>query len=165
MSASPKAMAVALAQVDMAQVDAFIERGVDEALAIALAQGDVIIGNGPDALPLSPLARSIANDSITWLRDAPLDLSRVETQRVAGVKSTKELELEAARIYEAYADGMRMRVTTRSIARRRIALAILSHPVDGPQSKIRQPKARFQKKIRPALRPNWRLFSAPMTPS
>jgi hypothetical protein len=98
---------------------------------------------------LSPLVRSVAIDTIRWLRNAPLDQPRKGAQREGGVGPTKELELEAAGIFEAFADGVRMRVTSRSIARRRIALAILSHPVDGPKSKVRQPKARFQKKIRP----------------
>jgi hypothetical protein len=150
-STSPAAMAAALPQVDMALVKAFTDRGVDEALAVALALGEVIIDRNVDdaGVPLTRVARSIAVDTINWLGNAPLDLSRVETRHVSNVKATKELELEAAGIFEAYADGTRMRVTTRSIARRRIALAILSHPVDGPRPKIRQPSGRFQKTIRP----------------
>ena len=39
MSKTDLEMAAALARFDKALVDAFIERGVDEALAVALAQG------------------------------------------------------------------------------------------------------------------------------
>jgi hypothetical protein len=143
-------MSAAMAQVDPALVKAFIDRGVDEALAVALAQAETILACGIDdaGVPLKGVGRSIAATTIDWLRDAPLDVSRVEAQRDGGVKATKELELEADGIFEAY--GVRMRVTTRSIARRRIALAILSHPVDGARPRIRQPIARYQKEVRPS---------------
>jgi hypothetical protein len=119
-------------------------------LAAALNQAEAILQHDVDGagVLLSKLARSFALDSISWLGAAPLDQSRVETRRAAGVGSTKELELEAAGVFEAYNDGARVGVSSRSIVRRRIALAILSHPVGGPQPKIRQPSARHQKRPR-----------------
>jgi hypothetical protein len=120
-------------------------------LAAGLAQAEQVLEHGVDnaGVPLSKIARSIAADSISWLRSASPDQSRKEAQRSGSVGATKELELEAAGVYEAYADGTRIRVSSRSIARRRIALAILSHPVDGPRWKVREPSARYQKKVRP----------------
>ena len=120
-------------------------------MVTALALAEAVLAHGVDdaGVALSPLARSIVTDTLKWLRDAPPDLSRKETQRAAGVGPTKELELEAAGVFEAYADGPRVRILSAAIARRRIALAILSHPAAGPKLKIRQPKARFQKRVRP----------------
>ena len=140
----------ALAAVDRAAVDAFIDRGADEALAVALAQAELIIERGVDdaGVPLSPLARSIAVDTIKWLAAASLDQSRVQTQQIANLGPTKVGELGAAGVFEEYADGSRIRITSRSIARRRIALAILSHPANGPRPKIREPSARYQKRPR-----------------
>ena len=116
----------------MAQAELIIERGVDDA-----------------GVPLGPLARSITVDTIKWLGAASLDQSRVQThQRIANLGPTKVLELGAAGVLEEYADGSRIRITSRSIARRRIALAILSHPANGPRLKIREPSARYQKRPR-----------------
>ena len=150
-STSPTAMAVAMAQVDPALIAAFIERGVGEAMAVALAQAGAILEHGVDraGAPLSRILRSIGGDNIRWLDNAPFDLPRPEGHREAGVHTTKGLQLEGLDVLEAYAVSSRIRITSRSIARYRLANAILSHPVDGPRPRIRQPSARFQKKIRP----------------
>ena len=118
--------------------------------AAAQAQAEAVLEHGVDnAGPLSKLARSLALDTVSWLRAMPPDLPRKEGHHAAGVGPTKGLELEGAGMLESFADGVRMRISSRSIARRRIALAILSHPADGPKLKIRQPTARYQKGPRP----------------
>jgi hypothetical protein len=124
------------------------------AMAAALAQAEAILdavqGAGQDAIPpLSRLAQSITNDTINWLRNAPLDLPRKDGHRAAGVAPTKGGKLERDGVLEAYGAEGRIRITSRSIARRRIALAILSHPDDGPRVRIRQPVKRFEKSPRP----------------
>jgi hypothetical protein len=143
-------MNAALAQVDLALVKTFVDRGVDEAMAVVLAQGDAVLDNGLDGagVKLSELARSIAVDTLKWLGGTSLDQSRVQTQQITNLGPTKIGELGAAGIFEEYVDGTRVRITSRSIARRRIALAILSHPVSGPRLKIRQPSARFKRRPR-----------------
>jgi hypothetical protein len=119
-------------------------------IVAALAQAEAILEHGVDGagVPLSGLVRSVAADTIHWLNTTSLDQSRKGAQLYGGVGPTKELELEAAGIYEAFAANSRICVTSRSIGRYRIANAILSHPVDGPKLKIRQPKARFKKQRR-----------------
>jgi hypothetical protein len=120
-------------------------------MAAALKQAEAILEHDVDGadVPLSGLVRSVAADTIHWLSTTSLDQSRKGAQFYGGVGPTKELELEAAGIFEAFAANSRICVTSRSIARYRIANAILSHDHDGSRLKIRQPKARFQKQIRP----------------
>jgi hypothetical protein len=115
-------------------------------MAAALAQAQAILDHGVDSAgaPLSELVRSVAADTIHWLLTTSLDQSRKGAQFYGGVGPTKELELEAAGIFEAYAANSRICVTSRSIARYRLANAILSHPHGGSRLKIRQPKARFK---------------------
>jgi hypothetical protein len=119
-------------------------------MAAALAQAEAIFEHGVDnaGASLSKTLQPIAVDNIRWLRNAPFDLPRAEGHREAGVAQTKGLGLEAAGVFEAYAVGSRIRITSRSIARYRLANAILSHPADGPPTKIRQPAARYQKRPR-----------------
>ncbi len=119
--------------------------------AAALALAETILQHGAEGVdtPLSPLHRSVAADSINWLGSVPPDLPRKEAYRAAVVGATKGGELEADGVLEAFNDGARVRITSRSIARRRIALAILSHPIDGPRTKIREPAKRFQRRVRP----------------
>jgi hypothetical protein len=119
------------------------------AAALTLAEAILQVGVKGVDTPLSNVVKSIATDTIDRLRTSPPDVSRKEACREAVVGPTKELELEADGVLDAYADGSRVRITSRSIARRRIALAILSHPPDGPRLRIRQPKERFQKAVRP----------------
>ena len=124
---------------------------INPEFAAALALAETVIKHGVDnaGAPLSKLARSLALDTVSWLRTMPPDLPRKEGYRAAGVGPTKGGELEADGILESFNDGVRVRLATRAIARRRIALGILSHPHDGPRLKIRQPKERFQKTVRP----------------
>lgn len=119
-------------------------------MAAALAQAETILRDGVEGVdtPLGKVPRSVAEDAIIWLGAAPPDLPRKDAYRAAGVGPTKGGELEAAGVLEAFNDGSRVKVTTRSIARRRIALAILSHPANAPRTKVRQPKGRFQKQPR-----------------
>lgn len=150
MSASSIAMNAALAQVDTAQVDAFIARGVNEALAVELVKGDLIIDHGRDALPLNPHAEPLVAHELAWLaKQTSPTLLRKPAQEAGGWEQTKELWLEGLGILGTFNLDARVQVSTRDITRYRIAQILLSYPVDGPKSKIRQPKARFQKKIRP----------------
>ncbi len=91
-------------------------------MAAALALGEATLEHGPDnaGAPLSKLVRSVAVDTIRWLTTVPPDRSRKQAQWDANVGPTKELELEAIGVFEAYADGTRIRVSSRSIARRRL---------------------------------------------
>jgi hypothetical protein len=124
---------------------------INSEMVAGLALAETVIQLGPNEVdtPLSDIAQSIASDEINRLSAAPPDVSIKETQRLTGLGQTKTRELIAAGVLEAFNDGTRIKVTRRSIARRRIALAILSHPADGPRLRIRQPKERFQKAVRP----------------
>ena len=147
MSASSIAMNTALAQVDTAQVDAFIDRGVNEALALALVQGDILIDHGPDALPLNPHAKPLVAHELDWLaKQTSPSLSRKEAEAAGGWKQSKGLALQTLGILGTFNLDARVQVSTRDITRYRLAQILLSYPVDGPKAKIRQPKARFQKK-------------------
>ena len=122
-------------------------------MAAALALAETILRDGVEGVegvdtPLSKVPRSVAEDAVIWLGAAPPDLPRKDAHRAAGVGPTKGGELEAAGVLEAFNDGSRVKITTRSIARRRIALAILSHPHDGPRRKIREPRECFKKQPR-----------------
>jgi hypothetical protein len=113
-------------------VHAFIDRGVNEALAVALAQGKPLIAHELD-----------------WLAKQPSPtLPRKVGQAAGGWNQTKELTLEGLGIVRGFNLDARVQVSTRDITRYRLAQILLSYPVDGPKSKIRQPKARFQKKRR-----------------
>ena len=61
---------------------------------------------------------------------------------------TRQLAIEAAGEVQTYLDGGKRLVTADSIAIRMIALALSSHPADGPKLKVRQPPGRFQKRRR-----------------
>jgi hypothetical protein len=149
-SASPGAMAVAMAQVDKAQVDAFIERGVNEALAVALAMGDVIIDHGPDALPLPAHAKPLIAHELDWLaKQKSPTLPRKGAEEAGGWKQTKGIWLQALGIIRGFNLDARVQVSTRDITRYRIAQILLSYPIDGGSKvKIREPAARFQKQPR-----------------
>jgi hypothetical protein len=102
-------------------------------LAAALAQAEAILVHGVDGAdaPLTGLVRAVAADTIHWLSTTSLDQSRRGAQFYASVGPTKEGELEAAGIFEAFTANSRICITSRSIARYRIANAILSHADDG----------------------------------
>ena len=120
-----------------------------KAMTAALAQADVIIDRGLNAAPLSPFAKSLSAHWLDWYCNQPsFSLTRREEQALSGHGATRQQSLEESGVLVSYADGSIRRITTRSIARRQIALAILSHPIDGPTLKIRQPSARFKPRRR-----------------
>src|SRR5271166_3933022 len=121
----------------------------DEAMLAAMRQADIIIDRGLDAEPLSERANSLRAGWLAWYReqDGP-SLSRKQAQKAGGYGPTREIELEDSGILEAYVDGGVRRISTRSVARRGIALAILSHPLDGPPLKVRLPAKRYQPRRR-----------------
>lgn len=150
MSTSPKATAVALAQVDPALVEAFIVRGVSEALAVALAQGDILIDNGPDALPINPHAKPLIAHELDWLaKQTSPTLPRKKGDEAGGWAQTKGLTLQALGILRTFNLDARVQVSTRDITRYRLAQILLSYPIDGgPKLKIRMPRERFKKQRR-----------------
>jgi hypothetical protein len=149
-SMSPAAMNAALAQVDKAQVDAFIGRGVNEALAVALVMGDIIIDNGPDALPLNAQAKPLIVRELDWLAKQPSpSLPRKGAEAAGGWKQTKGLALQALGVIRTFNLDARVQVSTRDVSRYRIAQILLSFPIaNGPKLKIRQPRERFKSRRR-----------------
>ena len=146
MSTSSIAISAALAQVDKAQIDAFIERGVNEALAVALVQGDILIDHGPDGLPLNPHAKPLIAPELEWLAKRPSStLPRKGAEEAGGWNQTKELTLESRGVLRTFNLDARVQILARDITRYRLAQILLSYPIgaDAP-TKIRQPKARFK---------------------
>ncbi len=134
-------MNAALAQVDTAQVDAFIDRGVNEALAVALVKGDIIIDHGPDALPLNPHAKPLVAHELDWLaKQTSPSLSRKGAEEAGGWDRPRGWRSKALGILRTFNLDARVQVSTRDITRYRLAQILLSYPVDGPKSKIRQPR-------------------------
>lgn len=150
MSKTDLEMAAALARVDKALVDAFIERGVDEALAVALAQADILIDHGSDALPVPSQAKPLIARELEWLaKQTSPTLPRKEAEAAGGFKQSKGNALQALGILGTLNLDTRVQVSTRDITRYRSAQILLSYPVDGgAKLKIRQPTARFKKQRR-----------------
>ena len=144
----------ALMQVDKALVDAFIERGVNEALAVALVQGDVLIDHGIDALAVPSQAKPLIARELEWLaKQTSPTLPRKEAEAAGGWKQSKGLTLQTLGVLGTFNLDTRVQVSTRDITRYRTAQILLSYPIDGGSKlKIRQPRARFQKAVR-ARRP------------
>ena len=122
------------------------------AMAAALAQAAIIMKHGIDAVPTSASARAqIAND-LDWLKEQKRQgrdsQSRREVQTIFGFGPSKELVVEATEL-ESHLDGTIRRITNDSICRRKIALKLLSHPVDGDEPKARQPATRYRASPRP----------------
>ena len=120
-------------------------------MAAALAQGDVIIDRGPDAVPVSPRARPLIVNHLNWYegeKHIP-GKSRLELQVILDHGQTRQIKIEQVGEVDSYLDGGVRRISTRGVCRRLIALAILSHPLDGPELKVRQPPGRYQSRPRP----------------
>jgi hypothetical protein len=114
-------------------------------LAAALAQADVLIDNGPDAVAFPKLARPLIVNEIDWLnKQKSPSLPRKGAQEAGGWGSTKQGQLEADGVLHTFNLGPIKHVSTRDIARYRIAMVLLSYPLDGPPTKIRQPRERFK---------------------
>ena len=140
---------IAMSAVGRAQIDAFIERSVDEALAVALVKGDILIDHGPDALQLNPHAKPLIANELGWLVKQPPSLPRKGAQEAGGFGQTKAIALQALGVLRSFNLGARVQVSARDVTRYRLAQILLSCPIDGPKLKIRQPAARFRKKVRP----------------
>ena len=154
---STAALAVALTTAQNAGITgygadiapAFVD-AVPPELAIALVQGDIIIDRGADAVPHSKVARSLIAQTLDWLsKQSGISKPRREGHEAAGVKQSKGIRLEGAEVLETFNSSTVKRISTRSIARYLIAMALLSHPLDALPTKIRQPSARYQKRARP----------------
>jgi hypothetical protein len=110
--------------------------------AISAAPVDLVI-------PVSPRAEPLIDYALAWYREKQrlniLSISRQECMSAFGHGMTRQILIEQAGEVESYLDGGNRRISTASICRRLIALAILSHPLDGPERKARQPAERFQR--------------------
>ena len=108
-------------QVEKALVDAFIERGVNEALAVAFAQGDVLIDHGPDALPVPSHTKPLIARELEWLAKQPSPtLPRKEAEAAGGWKQSKGLALQALGVLGTFNLDTRVQVSTRDITRYRV---------------------------------------------
>jgi hypothetical protein len=113
----------------------------------AAAAGPPIIAQ---AAPVSPNARPIIMRAIDWrLHEPRFGIPRKEGMALFGHELTRQLAIENAGELQTFLDGGRRLITADSIAIRMIALALLSHPVDGPTLKVRLPPGRYQKRPRP----------------
>jgi hypothetical protein len=107
---------------------------------------EIVLRDGPDAVPIHPLALPHVVAAIDWLdRQTSPFLSRKATQEVLVCSQSKLLRLEARGEIESLLDGAIRKISAASIARRMVALAIMSHPIDGPALKARKPAKRYQK--------------------
>ena len=153
---SHAALAAALTAAQNAGVTGY---GVDAApafvdvvppeLAVALVQADIIIDRSVDAVPLSKVARSLTAQILDWLsKQSGTSKARKEGHEDTGVKQSKGLQLEGVGVLETFNSGTAKRISTRSIARYLIAMALMSHPAGALPTKIRQPAQRYQKRRR-----------------
>ena len=118
----------------------------------AYATAAIIFAGGLGAAPVSPRAEPLIDYALAWYREKLrlniLSVSRQECMLVFGHGMTRQVWIEHAGEVESFLDGSVRRISTASICRRLIALAILSHPVDGPERKARQPARRYQPRPR-----------------
>jgi hypothetical protein len=102
-----------------------------------------------DAAATSPNAQPLIARAIEWRRRQPrFGLPRKEVMALYGHGLTRQLAIEANGEVQTFLDGGKRLITADSIAIRLIALAILSHPLDGPALKVRQPPGRYQRQPR-----------------
>jgi hypothetical protein len=115
----------------------------------AYATAAIIFASGLGAAPVSPRSEPLIDYAITWYREKQrlgiLSVSRQECMLIFGHGMTRQILIEQAGELESYLDGANRRISTASVCRRLIALAILSHPLDGPERKARRPAGRYQK--------------------
>ncbi|HZZ21487.1 MAG TPA: hypothetical protein VFE60_02430 [Roseiarcus sp.] len=121
-----------------------------EAIAAATrAQAEAILDDGVDASPSHQRAKPLIAHWLNWLRSQKSpSLSRKGSQEAIGCGPSREIQLEESGAIDAYNEGSIKRISTRSIARHGIMQALLSHPLNAPPAKIRQPAARYQKRPR-----------------
>jgi hypothetical protein len=118
-------------------------------MTAALRVAEIILKDGIDAAPIHPLALPHVVAAVDWLdRQISPFLTRKMAQEVIGCSQSKLLRLEAKGELESFLDGAIRKISAFSIARRMVALAIMSHPVDGPELKARKPAKRYQKSPR-----------------
>jgi hypothetical protein len=112
----------------------------------------IFAAGGLGAAPVSPRAEPLIDYAIKWFLEKQrlgiLSVSRAECMLIFGHGMTRQILIEKAGEVESFLDGANRRISTASICRRLIALAILSHPVDGPELKARQPAKRYAKRRR-----------------
>jgi hypothetical protein len=110
----------------------------------------------PRPSPINPRAAPLVDYAISWFHEKKrlniLSVSRQECMAIFGHGMTRQILIEKAGEVESYLDGANRRISTESVCRRLIALAIMSHPLDGPELKARQPVARYQKRRREPTR-------------
>lgn len=122
-------------------------------IVTAYATAAIIFSGGLGAAPVSPRAEPLIDYALAWYRDKQrlntLSVTRRECMLVFGHGMTRQILIEQAGEVESYLDGGVRRISTASVCRRLIALALLSHPVDGPELKARQPVRRYRAGPRP----------------
>jgi hypothetical protein len=118
------------------------------AMTAALAHAAIIMERGIDAVLISERARSLIPTDLAWLeeekRQGRDSQSRKGVQTIFGFSPSKGLQVEAAGELESYLDGTIRRIPNESVCKRKIALKLLSYPVDGPDAKGRLPKSRYR---------------------
>jgi hypothetical protein len=120
-----------------------------EAEIAATAQAVTILEHGGfDRVQISERARSISEPHLAWFQNmnaqGRLNLPRRGSMAVGGWGMTMEIGLEQAGRLDAFNDSNIKKITVFSIARRLITLAILSHPLESPPTKIRLPPGRYK---------------------
>ena len=68
---------------------------------------------------------------------------------LGGWGPTRQINLVDSGELKSFLDGSLRRISTASFCRRLIAVAILTHPLDGPERKARQPLMRYRTHRKP----------------
>jgi hypothetical protein len=120
-----------------------------KAFTAAMVTAALIFEGGLDATPVSPRARPLIINALDWFRrEKRFGMPRKETMELFGHGLTRQLKIEQSGELESYLDGGARKITIASACKRQIALALISHPLDGPELKVRLPPGRYQKRRR-----------------
>jgi hypothetical protein len=93
------------------------------------------------AASVSPEAAAlIADIDHKEANDQRVAVSRRDAMLMLGVKQTKLLELEDARVLRSFVDDASRRISAASIYNRLRALAIASYPLNAEPAKVRRPE-------------------------
>jgi len=116
----------------------------------AFADAVLIFEHGLGAVPISERAKPLVVHALDWYgRQMSPSLSRRESQELGGWGPTRQINLEESGELESFLDGSLRRISTASFCRRLIAVAILTHPLDGPERRARQSLIRYRTHRKP----------------
>jgi hypothetical protein len=93
-------------------------------------------------------ATAIADLEHALAREQRAVLTRRECQSIGGWGATSQVEKEKSGALVSILDGATRKITTESLYRHLIALALASYPANAPAAKGRKPKSGFRKKLR-----------------